>query len=91
MNTRAFRWPVLCLGVTLLAAVSSLAMQTDNRGPHAAPAPGEAAALGLLLTTLHLPAQQLPSLAWEPRSDWINVKTDATPRAMGDGLDVLLR
>jgi len=26
-----------------------------------------------------------PSLTWEERSDWINVKTDVEPRAVGDG------
>jgi sialidase-1 len=30
--------------------------------------------------------RQLPSLAWEPRSDWINVMTDVSPRAVGDGV-----
>jgi len=29
---------------------------------------------------------QLPDLNWEPRWDWINVKTDITPRAVGDGV-----
>jgi hypothetical protein len=29
---------------------------------------------------------QLPELNWEKRSDWLNVKTDATPRAVGDGV-----
>lgn len=28
---------------------------------------------------------QLPELAWTERSDWINVKTDVTPAAVGDG------
>ncbi len=27
----------------------------------------------------------IPSLAWQKRSDWINVKTDVTPAAVGDG------
>ena len=31
-------------------------------------------------------APLLPELKWEPRSDWINVKTDVTPRAIGDGV-----
>jgi len=31
-------------------------------------------------------ASQLPSLNWTPRSDWINVKTDVTPAAIGDGV-----
>ena len=28
---------------------------------------------------------QIPSLPWQQRSDWINVKTDVEPRAVGDG------
>ena len=31
-------------------------------------------------------AAQLPVLAWSERSDWINVKTDVTPAAVGDGI-----
>ena len=27
----------------------------------------------------------IPRLDWQPRSDWINVKTDVTPPALGDG------
>ena len=27
----------------------------------------------------------IPRLDWQPRSDWINVKTDVTPAAVGDG------
>lgn len=30
-------------------------------------------------------APQIPSLQWEERSDWINVKTDIIPAALGDG------
>lgn len=29
---------------------------------------------------------QLPRLTWEERSDWVNVKTDVTPAAVGDGV-----
>ncbi len=29
---------------------------------------------------------QLPELNWEQRSDWLNVKTDVTPAAVGDGV-----
>lgn len=29
---------------------------------------------------------ELPELNWEQRSDWVNVKTDVTPRAVGDGV-----
>jgi hypothetical protein len=28
---------------------------------------------------------QIPALSWEERSDWINVKTDIAPTAVGDG------
>lgn len=28
----------------------------------------------------------IPDLNWEPRSDWVNVKTDITPAAVGDGM-----
>jgi len=27
-----------------------------------------------------------PELKWEPRSNWVNVKTDVTPKAVGDGV-----
>lgn len=30
--------------------------------------------------------RQIPALAWQPRSDWINVKTDVIPAAVGDGV-----
>jgi hypothetical protein len=30
-------------------------------------------------------ARAIPEPAWEPRSDWINVRTDVVPRAVGDG------
>lgn len=42
--------------------------------------------LCLLASTLVLGTPQLPELKWEPRSDWINVKTDVTPHAVGDGV-----
>ncbi len=29
---------------------------------------------------------KMPSLAWTERSDWINVKTDVSPAAVGDGI-----
>ena len=31
-------------------------------------------------------APMIPNLSWEKRSDWIDVKTDVTPAAMGDGV-----
>ena len=45
-------------------------------------------ALSLLVATtgpLWAGAPDIPALAWQPRSDWINVKTDITPAAVGDG------
>ena len=30
-------------------------------------------------------APQIPALSWDERSDWINVKTDIVPAAVGDG------
>ncbi|MCE5239078.1 hypothetical protein LLH23_11350 [bacterium] len=43
--------------------------------------------LSLLLTCAAVlqAATDIPSLNWQERSDWINVKTDVTPRAVGDG------
>ncbi len=37
---------------------------------------------GLLLGSV---VPQVPALRWEERSDWINVKTDVDPAAIGDG------
>lgn len=40
----------------------------------------------MIATCASLFAQiDIPSLAWEERSDWINVQTDVTPGAVGDG------
>ena len=41
-------------------------------GPHAAETKAE--------------SPMIPDLPWEKRSDWIDVKTDVTPRATGDGI-----
>ena len=30
-------------------------------------------------------APDIPSLSWQPRSDWVNVRTDGQPKAVGDG------
>jgi len=40
--------------------------------------------LGFFPAVLH--AQNIPSLNWEKRSDWADVKTDVTPQAIGDGV-----
>ena len=39
----------------------------------------------LVATALHAAGPQLPDLNWEPRSDWVNVKS-VTPPAVGDGV-----
>jgi hypothetical protein len=39
----------------------------------------------LLSTSLLAAPTDIPSLAWQERSDWINVKTDVKPAAVGDG------
>ena len=38
-----------------------------------------------LLFPLQAASPDIPRLDWQPRSDWINVKTDVTPAAVGDG------
>ena len=43
------------------------------------------ALLGVLFATNAL-AATIPNLKWEQRSDWVNVKTDITPEAVGDGV-----
>ncbi|HOS95014.1 MAG TPA: glycosyl hydrolase family 28-related protein, partial [Armatimonadota bacterium] len=42
-------------------------------------------ALTLLLPMPQVLAVDIPSLTWQERSDWTNVKTDVEPRAVGDG------
>ena len=44
-----------------------------------------AAALAPENFSLHAASPQIPTLEWQERSDWINVKTDITPAAIGDG------
>ena len=43
---------------------------------------------GLVLQLRNVTAKipTLPRLNWEERSDWINVKTKVTPKAVGDGV-----
>ena len=44
------------------------------------------AAITLLLATAAGAASlDIPRLDWQPRSDWINVKSDVNPPAVGDG------
>ncbi len=43
--------------------------------------------LSLCFLCAAAPGRELPELNWQPgRSDWINVKTDVTPAAKGDGV-----
>ena len=49
------------------------------------PRAGPACVLALLATSLLRAQPDIPRLAWQERSDWINVKTDVTPKAVGDG------
>lgn len=46
---------------------------------------GKIGLIFLFLTTSFLFGSELPSLNWQERSDWINVKTDIDPPAKGDG------
>jgi len=39
----------------------------------------------LLCALASAAAPDIPQLAWQERSDWINVRTDVTPGAVGDG------
>src|SRR6185503_1592537 len=45
-----------------------------------------ASAAVLLGAAARSQSSQLPELAWTERSDWINVKTDVSPAAVGNGL-----
>lgn len=38
------------------------------------------------LTAALAAAPDIPPLNWQERSNWVNVKTDVTPRALGDGV-----
>ncbi len=40
----------------------------------------------LCLAATHAAARDIPSLNWAERSDWVNVKTDVDPPAIGDGV-----
>jgi hypothetical protein len=41
--------------------------------------------LTLFSTSVSAAPPDIPSLAWQKRSDWISVRTDVTPAAVGDG------
>jgi len=60
--------------------------------PRPSPSPGLVLALLILCgsgvwsaASAQAAARQIPALPWVERSDWINVKTDVTPAATGDG------
>jgi len=40
----------------------------------------------LIAPTAAAAPPQIPVLNWQPRSDWVNVKTQVTPRALGNGV-----
>jgi hypothetical protein len=61
---------VLAIAPAALAGSESAGRSQQAAGPNAGPAAGRV---------------QLPGLNWTQRSDWINVKTDVTPAAVGDG------
>ncbi|MHB9130020.1 MAG: glycosyl hydrolase family 28-related protein [Armatimonadota bacterium] len=42
--------------------------------------------LGLIHAAQAAQVVSIPELAWSERSDWVNVKTDVTPKAVGDGV-----
>ena len=44
-----------------------------------------AGCLPLLCALASAASPDIPQLAWQERSDWINVRTDVTPAAVGDG------
>lgn len=69
-NTHKVTMIADALRLSMLAALAILVMSV--LGLQAAPA---------------APARppQIPALHWQQRSDWINVKTDITPAAVGDG------
>jgi hypothetical protein len=56
-----------------------LVQSSRNAGESARLTPGESSGQGAVVM------RRIPALAWEERSDWINVKTEITPRAIGDG------
>ena len=60
------------LSRTLSQALSALAMAV----------PG----LWLCSPSARAAVPSLPTLNWQQRSDWVNVKTDVTPHAYGDGV-----
>ena len=56
-------------------------------GPTAALASAALALFGSVAATPVGAAPQIPALKWEKRSDWVNVRTDLTPAAVGELLD----
>jgi hypothetical protein len=48
--------------------------------------PAPASNLHFATPPLGTPTMDIPSLNWQPRSDWINVKSNVSPVAIGDGV-----
>ncbi len=61
---------LLLVSMILISAVSCVSPTADRENKSG---PGKSAAM-------------IPELNWEKRSDWIDVKTDVTPAAKGDGV-----
>ncbi|MGO9204273.1 MAG: glycosyl hydrolase family 28-related protein [Limisphaerales bacterium] len=87
------RWPLvscvlvqgllidLCLGLTWPAGAQNTA-PADPNASNARAHPGNLAAD----SSANSPKEGvLPELNWEPRSDWINLRTGPSPQAIGDG------
>lgn len=69
------------MGAALFISVTAIAVSTGGPGAvklslAAEPQPAPPA---------HPARARIPALSWEERSDWINVKRDVTPAALGDG------
>jgi lysophospholipase L1-like esterase len=71
------------LGCTPPAAQEALPIQ--GKGDHIASAASPSPVLAPFATSAPAAPPDIPSLPWQERSDWINVRTDVTPAAVGDG------
>src|SRR5688572_27112777 len=82
---QAFLRRVLAVGVCLWSLAALVGGATYSG---AVVAPVEAAQRAPATASpapLRSSTREIPALRWEERSDWLNVKTDATPSAVGDG------
>ena len=68
---------VACLATALSFAALSLAQNIP---------PAPASNLHITTPSLGTPSLDIPSLNWQPRSDWINVKSNVSHVAIGDGV-----